>query len=105
MQWLLRGSARTVRALHQVSEQLLEERVYRERSSRWYLVGSEAVPFSPGGLWMVADTEQPRARTARAPRLIGGVIAQRGHSVGTAPIFTVFIRGTPLQTTPLQKRA
>ena len=28
--------------------------VYRGRSSRWYLVGSEAVPFSPGGLWMVA---------------------------------------------------
>ena len=27
------------------------------------------------------------------------------HSAGTAPIITVFIPGTPLQTTPLQKRA
>ena len=35
----------------------------------------------------------------------GGVFAQRGHSAGTAPITTVFILGTPLQTTPLQKRA
>ena len=33
---------------------------------------------------------------------------QRGggsHSAGTAPIITVFIPGTPLQTTPLQKDA
>ena len=33
-----------------------------------------------------------------------GVFAQCGHSAGTAPIVTVFIPGTPLQTTPLQKR-
>ena len=36
---------------------------------------------------------------------IGGVFAQRGHSAGTAPIITVFIPGTPLHTTPLQKSA
>ena len=35
----------------------------------------------------------------------GGVFAQRGHSAGTAPIITLFIPGTPLKTTPLQKRA
>ena len=27
------------------------------------------------------------------------------HSAGTVPIITLFILGTPLQTTPLQKRA
>ena len=27
------------------------------------------------------------------------------HSAGTAPIIAVFIPGTPLHTTPLQKRA
>ena len=35
----------------------------------------------------------------------GGVFGQRGHSAGTAPIITLFILGTPLKTTPLQKRA
>ena len=34
--------ARTVRALRQVYEQLLQETVYQERSCRWYLVGFEA---------------------------------------------------------------
>ena len=40
-----RGSIRTVHAPCQVFEQLLPEMVYRERSCRWYLVGSEALPF------------------------------------------------------------
>ena len=35
----------------------------------------------------------------------GGVFAQRGHSAGTAPIITLFIPGTPLKTTHLQKHA
>ena len=30
---------------------------------------------------------------------------QRGHSAGTAPIITLFIPGTPLKTTHLQKDA
>ena len=30
----------------------------------------------------------------------GGVFAQHGHSAGTAPIITLFIPGTPLQTNP-----
>ena len=38
--------ARTVRAPRQVFEQLLQEMVYGERSCRWYLLGSEALPFS-----------------------------------------------------------
>ena len=42
---LRRGSIRTARAPRQVFEQLLQEMVYRERSCRWYLVGSEALPF------------------------------------------------------------
>ena len=37
--------ARTVRAPRQVFEQLLQEMVYGERSCRWYLLGSEALPF------------------------------------------------------------
>ena len=37
--------ARTVRAPRQVFEQLLQEIVYGERSCRWYLLGSEALPF------------------------------------------------------------
>ena len=52
----LRGSIRTARAprMHractaraprQVFEQLLQEMVYGERSCRWYLLGSEALPF------------------------------------------------------------
>ena len=36
--------ARTVRAPRQVFE-LLQEMVYGERSYRWYLLGSEALPF------------------------------------------------------------
>ena len=35
----------------------------------------------------------------------GGFFAQRAHSAGTAPIITLFIPGTPLKTTPLQKDA
>ena len=38
-------------------------------------------------------------------KCFGGVFAQRGHSVRTAPIITLFIPGKPLHTTPLQKRA
>ena len=34
-----------MRAPRQVFEQLLQEMVYQERSCRWYLVGSEALPF------------------------------------------------------------
>ena len=34
-----------------------------------------------------------------------GVFAQRGHSARTVPIVTLLIPGTPLKTTPLQKRA
>ena len=37
--------ARTARAPRQVFEQLLQEMVYGERSCRWYLLGSEALPF------------------------------------------------------------
>ena len=37
--------ARTVRAPRQVFEQLIQEMVYGERSCRWYLLGSEALPF------------------------------------------------------------
>ena len=40
-----RGSIRTARAPRQVFEQLFQEMVYRERSCRWCLVGSEALPF------------------------------------------------------------
>ena len=39
------GSIRTARAPRQVFQRLLREIVYRERSCRWYLVGSEALPF------------------------------------------------------------
>ena len=39
------GSTRIVRAPRHIFEQLLREMVYRERSCRWYLVGSEALPF------------------------------------------------------------
>ena len=39
------GSIRTARAPRQVFEQLLQEMVYGERSCRWYLLGSEALPF------------------------------------------------------------
>ena len=64
--------ARTMRAPRQVFEQLLQKMVYRERSCRWYLVGSEAIP--PDWLWMKGSTEQPqyphRGRTARAPRQV-----------------------------------
>ena len=35
----------TVHARCQVFEQLLQEMVYGERSCRWYLLGSEALPF------------------------------------------------------------
>ena len=42
---ILWGNIRTARAPRQVFEQLLQEMVYRERSCRWYLVGSEALPF------------------------------------------------------------
>ena len=35
----------TARAPRQVFEQLLQEMVYGERSCRWYLLGSEALPF------------------------------------------------------------
>ena len=35
----------TMRTPCQGFEQLLQEMVYRERSCRWYLVGSEALPF------------------------------------------------------------
>ena len=35
----------------------------------------------------------------------GGVFAQRGHSALTVPNITLLIPETPLQTTPLQKRA
>ena len=37
--------ARTASAPRQVFEQLLQEMVYGERSCRWYLLGSEALPF------------------------------------------------------------
>ena len=40
-----RGSIRTARAPRQVFEQLLQEMVYGERSCKWYLLGSEALPF------------------------------------------------------------
>ena len=53
----------TVRAPCQVFEQLPQKMVYRERGCRWYLVGSEALPFPLvgsewlllflGGHWMV----------------------------------------------------
>ena len=39
------------------------------------------------------------------PMPSGGVFAQRAHSTGTAPSITLFTAGTPLKTTPLQKRA
>ena len=39
------------------------------------------------------------------PLNLGGVFAQRAHSAGTAPIITLFILGTPLKTTHLQKHA
>ena len=41
----------------------------------------------------------PTVRSISIPR------AQRGHSAGTAPIITLFIPGTPLKTTPLEKDA
>ena len=57
------GSTRTVRAPCQVFEQLPQQMVYRERGCRWYLVGSEVLPFPlvgsqwlllyPSGPWMV----------------------------------------------------
>ena len=37
--------ARTARAPRQVFEQLLQDMFYGERSCRWYLLGSEALPF------------------------------------------------------------
>ena len=40
-----RGVLGGVSAPRQVFEQLLQEMVYRERSCRWYLVGSEVLPF------------------------------------------------------------
>ena len=39
------------------------------------------------------------------PLLIGGVFAQRRHNAHTAPVITLFIPGTPLKTTHLEKRA
>ena len=43
-----------------------------------------------------SETQRGRFRTAHA---------QRGHSAGTMPIITLFIPGTPLKTTHLQKHA
>ena len=37
--------------------------------------------------------------------LNGGAFTQRRHSAGTVPIITLFIPGTPLKTTHLQKDA
>ena len=54
--------------------------------------GSITVPISRA----MTITLRGRFRTARA---------QRGHGVGIAPIITLFIPGTPLKTTHLQKHA
>jgi hypothetical protein len=35
--------------------------------------------------------------------LLGGVLTQRTHIAGTAPIIMVFTPGTPLKTTQLKK--
>ena len=52
-----------------------------------------------------SSPSQPPSTSPSLPARLGGVFAQRAHSAGTAPIITLFIPGTPLKTTPLQKRA
>ena len=46
----------------------------------------------------------PKVRKKIWPNFQGGGEGSRGR-VRTAPFITLFVPGTPLQTTPLQKRA
>ena len=57
-----------------------------------------------GGGFRIYPNFAPHAHCGKSA-LIGGVFAQCGHSAGTAPIITLFIAGTPLKTTHLQKHA
>ena len=63
-------------------------------------------PGSGVRLLSSCSSQGPAALRAPWQRLAhGSVFAQRGHSVRTAPIITLFIPGTPLKTTHLQKDA
>ena len=60
----------------------------------------------PSELQATCSTHKDTHKTTRNTTCaLGGIFAQRGHSAGTAPVITVFIPGTPLKTTPLQKHA